>query len=165
LQALLVLIKGLPLAYNRDLQEDKPRLFDSVDTVLACLDVAAPMIAGATLQRESIAGRLESGFLDATTFMEYLIGRGIPQRTAHHLVGALVRKAMDRGVPLAELALSEFQQAHPDLDNSVYDVLGVDKAVAAFRSYGSTCPDEVARQVAIWKTRIHEIQNTGTQSS
>ena len=80
LQTLLVLVKGLPLAYNRDLQEDKPPLFDAFDTVSASLELASPLVAGAQLNRETIAARLDRGHLDATTLMEHLIGRGIPQR-------------------------------------------------------------------------------------
>ena len=87
LQTLLVLVKGLPLAYNRDLQEDKPPLFDAFDTVRASLELAAPLMAAAELNRAAIAARLDRGHLDATTFMEYLIRRGVPQRTAHDLVG------------------------------------------------------------------------------
>ncbi len=116
LQTLLVLVKGLPLAYNRDLQEDKPPLFDSFDTVRASLELAAPLVAGAELNRAAIAERLDRGHLDATTLMEHLIRRGIPQRTAHGLVGRLVRKALDRGVRLADLSLEEFREAQPDLD-------------------------------------------------
>lgn len=154
LQALLVLVKGLPLAYNRDLQEDKERLFDSCDTVAACLDLAAPLVAGAELQRPQIAARLELGYLDATTLMEEFIRRGIPQRTAHHLVGNLVRLAIERGVPLSGLTLADFQTAHAELDESVFQVLGVERAVAAFVSYGSTAPAEVDRQIARWDTRL-----------
>jgi argininosuccinate lyase len=154
LQTLLVLTKGLPLAYNRDLQEDKPPLFDAVDTVAACLELAAPIVAGMQLKRESIGSRLERGFLDATTLMEYLIKRGIPQRKAHHLIGELVRKATGKSVTLAELSLEEFQTSDPTLDESVYDVLGVENAVKAFQSVGSTSPDKVAEQVSAWKNRL-----------
>ena len=154
LQTLLVLVKGLPLAYNRDLQEDKPAMFDAFDTVEACLQLAAPLVCGAELNRTAIAGQLDRGYLDATTLMEYLIRRGMPQRTAHHLVGELVAQAIQRGVPLADLTLEEFQQSHPDLDQGVYEVLGVRKAVQAFVSYGSTAPAEVARQVASWKVKV-----------
>jgi argininosuccinate lyase len=155
LQTLLVLVKGLPLAYNRDLQEDKPPLFDAADTVEACLMMAAPVVAGATLKRESIAARLDRGNLDATALMEHLILRGIPQRTAHHLVGRLVATAMDRGVPLAELPLDAFREADPTLDENVFDVLGVENAVAAMKSHGSTAPAEVARQVGAWKQKLN----------
>jgi argininosuccinate lyase len=154
LQALLVLVKGLPLAYNRDLQEDKPPIFDSFDTVKACLELASPLAAQAELNRRAIAERLDRGHLDATTFMEHLIRRGVPQRTAHGLVGRLVRKALDQGVRLADLPLTDFQEALPELDAGVYDVLGVEKAVAAMVSYGSTAPAQVKLQVERWKKRL-----------
>ena len=154
LNTLLVLVKGLPLAYNRDLQEDKPPLFDSVDTVEACLELAAPLVAGAELQTNSIAARLEDGYLDATTLMEHLIQRGLPQRTAHHLVGSLVATAMETGVRLSDLTLEQMQAAEPTLDESVFQSLGVENAVKAFVSYGSTSPNEVRKQVEIWKQRL-----------
>ncbi len=156
LHTLLVLVKGLPLAYNRDLQEDKPPLFDAFDTVRASLELAAPLMAKAELNRPAIAARLDRSHLDATTFMEYLIGRGVPQRTAHHLTGELVRKALDRDVRLCDLPLEEFRAALPELDESVYGVLGVQHAVAAMQSYGSTAPEEVRKQVEIWKRRVKE---------
>ena len=154
LQTLLVLVKGLPLAYNRDLQEDKPPLFDSFDTVNASLELAAPLVASAELNREAIAKRLDCGHLDATALMEHLVRRGVPQRTAHELVGRLVRKAIDRDVRLSDLTLEEFKEAHPQLDQGVYDVLGVENAVAAMTSYGSTGPEQVRKQIEIWKERL-----------
>jgi len=154
LQTLLVLIKGLPLAYNRDLQEDKPPLFDSFDTVKASLELAAPLVAAAELNREAIRQGLDRGHLDATTLMEHLIRRGIPQRTAHGLVGRLVRKALDRGVRLSDLLLEDFKEVHGELDQRVYEVLGVEKAVAAMSSYGSTGAEQVDQQVARWKAQL-----------
>jgi len=154
LQALLVLIKGLPLAYNRDLQEDKQRVFDSSDTVHACLELATAVVQGAKLNREPIAAGLDRGYLDATTLMEHLIGLGVPQRTAHQIIGQLVAAAMRRNVPLAGLPVEEFRAAHDSLDESVYDVLGVQRAVAAFVSEGSTAPDQVAAQIRAWRRRL-----------
>ncbi len=154
LQALMVLVKGLPLAYNRDLQEDKERLFDSFDTVTACLMLAEPIIATATLNRKAIAARLHEGYLDATTLMEYCIKQGIPQRTAHHLVGSLVRTAMEKGCTLAELPDKFFDDADEMLSSKVKSVLGVEAAVHAFESYGSTCPAEVKKQIENWKHRL-----------
>jgi argininosuccinate lyase len=154
LQALLVLVKGLPLAYNRDLQEDKERIFDSFDTVELCLELAAPLVAGAKPNRSAIAEKLDRGHLDATTLMEWLIQRGTPQRTAHHLVGQLVGTALGRGCRLADLTLDEFRTAEASLDESVYGVLGVEKAIAAFKSYGSTAPAEVRKQIERWKTKL-----------
>lgn len=154
LTSLLVLIKGLPLAYNRDLQEDKPRVFDSFDTVAACLEVAAPLVAGTQLNREAIAERLDRGHLDATTLMEYLIRQGMAQRTAHGVVGKLVRKALDRGVRLSDLSPEEFKAADASLDGQVFGVLGVQQAIAAFVSYGSTAPAEVEKQLLNWKQKL-----------
>jgi argininosuccinate lyase len=154
LQSLLMLIKGLPLAYNRDLQEDKEPLFDSFDTVRASLELAAPLAANMELNRASIAERLDRGHLDATTLMEHLIRRGVPQRTAHGIVGRLVRKALDRGVRLLDLSLDDFREAHPQMDDGVYEVLGPEKAVAAMVSYGSTGPDQVKEQVRRWKESL-----------
>jgi argininosuccinate lyase len=154
LQALMMLVKGLPLAYNRDLQEDKPRLFDSFDAVSSCLELAAPLVAGAELNRPAIVERLDRGHLDATTLMEEMIRRGIPQRTAHEVVGRLVRKALDRGVRLSDLAASEFEEAHPALDSSIKDALGVENAIARFASFGSTAPAEVERQIAAWTEKL-----------
>jgi argininosuccinate lyase len=154
LQALLVLVKGLPLAYNRDLQEDKPPLFDSVDTVGSCVELATMVVAGAKLRRDRIAERLDHGFLDATSLMEHMIRRGIPQRTAHHLVGALVGVAVERGVRLSDLSREDFSRAHPDLDPSLHEVLGPHNAVQSFVSYGSTGPEQVKRQIENWKQKI-----------
>ena len=156
LQTVLSLVKGLPVAYNRDLQEDKPPLFDGFDTIEACLELAEPLVAGAELNRESIQARLDEGYLDATSLMEYLILRGVAQRKAHHLVGALVARAMEQKVPLADLPLREFQQLDPDIDRSVYNVLGAERSVAAFSSYGSTGPAQVDQQIRHWQQRLQD---------
>ncbi|HAC90234.1 MAG TPA: argininosuccinate lyase [Planctomycetaceae bacterium] len=150
LQTLLVLVKGLPLAYNRDLQEDKPPLFDSFDTVEACLSMAIPIVQQATLQRQSIAERLDRGHLDATNLMEHLISRGYPQRTAHHLVGKLVKMAQQSRVRLSDLTAQQLRQVDPGLDESLAQALGVEKAVQAYQSYGSSNPDQVRTQILRW---------------
>ncbi len=157
LQTLMLLVKNLPLAYNRDLQEDKPPLFDSFDTIEACLELAAPLVAGAELRRDSIAERLERGYLDATTLMEWMIRQGTPQRTAHHAVGAIVGEAMRRGVSLKDLPIDVMQQHAPSVDGSVRDCLGAAGAVKAFVSEGSTAPARVREQIAVWQKRLEEI--------
>jgi argininosuccinate lyase len=155
LNTLLVLVKGLPLAYNRDLQEDKEPLFDAFDTVEACLELAAVVVDGARLRVERIAERLDEGHLDATTLMEVLIARGIPQRTAHELVGQLVAECERRGGRrLADLPDDVFARALPSLGPGVKELLGVANAVKAFRSYGSTAPAEVAKQLQYWRERL-----------
>ena len=155
---LLVLIKGLPLAYNRDLQEDKEPIFDAFDTVEACLELAAVVVEGATLRAERIAERLDEGFLDATTLMEFLIQRNVPQRTAHEVIGRLVGLCERRGVKrLADLGDVELAEAHPQLGPEVRDLLGVQNAIKAFRSYGSTAPAEVEKQLEQWVKRLGDI--------
>jgi argininosuccinate lyase len=155
LTTLLVLIKGLPLAYNRDLQEDKEPLFDAFDTVGACLELAAVVVSGATLRAERIAEHLEEGFLDATTLMEFLIQKGVPQRKSHEVIGRLVGFCESRGVErLADLTDVELAEAHPALGGDARGVLGIVNAVKAFRSYGSTAPQEVEKQLEQWKTRL-----------
>lgn len=154
LQTLFVLVKGLPLAYNRDLQEDKPPLFDAFDTVDACLELAAPLVAGAELRRERIAARLEEGYLDATTLMEYLIRKGLPQRRAHHLVGAIVGQAMESNVPLKEIPLASLQAHDLLITEDVFEILGVENAVRAYVSPGSSAPALVRQQIDVWKQRL-----------
>ena len=102
----------------------------------------------------SIAERLDRGHLDATTLMERLIQRGVPQRTAHGIVQKLVRKALDRNARLSDLSLGEFRDVYPDLDESVYNVLGVEQAVGAMQSYGSTARERVEEQIRLWKERL-----------
>jgi len=154
LQTLLVLTKGLPLAYNRDLQEDKQPIFDSFDTMETVLTLATPLITGTTLNREAISNRLDCGYLDATTLMEYLISKGVPQRTAHGIVGRLVRLATERNVPLAKLPLKDFRNEYDGFDYNVFEILGVNNAVSAMKSYGSTAPEQVRKQIDAWKTKL-----------
>ena len=148
LQQLFVLVKGLPLAYNRDLQEDKTAIFDAFDTVAGCLSVAAPLVQQTKLRRDVIASRLDAGFLDATTLMEALIARGVPMRSAHEAVGNLVRECEQRKCRLADLPDAMFPV--PEVKAS----LGVANSLTAFQSYGSTAPAEVERQLREWKERL-----------
>jgi argininosuccinate lyase len=154
LQQLLVLIKGLPLAYNRDLQEDKEALFDAYDTVAISLELAAALIRETKFRPETINARLEDGYLDATTLMEHLVTKGVPLRSAHEAVGKLVRLCEESKKKLAELPAETFDAIQPHLSKTVYGVLGVQNAIRAFRSYGSTAPSEVAKQMNDWKSRI-----------
>ena len=154
LTTLLVLIKGLPLAYNRDLQEDKGPLFDAFDTVESCLELAAVVVEGATLRADVIGSRLDEGYLDATTLMEFLIKAGVPQRTGHEVVGKLVGLCERKSCRLADLSTEELAEAHPSLSGEVREALGVANAVKAFRSHGSTAPGEVASQLDRWRREL-----------
>ncbi|HEX4609632.1 MAG TPA: argininosuccinate lyase, partial [Urbifossiella sp.] len=125
LQQLFLLVKGLPLAYNRDLQEDKTAIFDAFDTVAGCLSVAAPLVRQTKLRRDVIAARLEDGFLDATTLMEGLIARGVPMRSAHEAVGNLVRQCEEKRCRLADLPDAAFETACPGKGAELRGTLGV----------------------------------------
>jgi argininosuccinate lyase len=154
LQQLMMLVKGLPLAYNRDLQEDKQALFDGFDTVSAALELAAALIRGTTFRRDSIATRLDGGFLDATTLMEFFVKAGVPLRSAHEAVGKLVRQCEERRCRLSDLPAESFDAIKPGMSAEVPKVLGVQNALAAFQSAGSTAPAQVAIQLAEWRKRL-----------
>ncbi len=146
--------QGLAVSVQPRFARDKPRIFDSFDTVAATLDVAAPLVAETELNVAAINEKLDRGHLDATTLMEELMQRGIPQRTAHEIVGKLVRTALDQRCRLSDLPLEQFQAAHPSLDDKIYQALGVENAIRRFVSYGSTAPAEVAQQVALWQKKV-----------
>ena len=157
LNTLAILVKGLPLAYNRDLQEDKEPIFDAFDTVEACLELAALIVEGAILRTDRIKERLNEGFLDATTLMEYLIQQNVPQRTAHEVIGQLVNLCEHRGTTcLSDLSDAELVEAHPQLGPQVRRVLGVQNAIKAFQSYGSTAPAEVEKQLGQWIQKLNK---------
>ncbi|MGB5811945.1 MAG: argininosuccinate lyase [Polyangiales bacterium] len=126
---LLVMLKGLPLAYNRDLQEDKAPVFEAFDTVHDCLAVLAGAIGTAEFDRARMANALVAGFLDATEVADWLAARGIPFRDAHHVAGALVQKAHRHGKTLGELTLAQYQSAHPAFDESIFAALDMETAV------------------------------------
>jgi argininosuccinate lyase len=154
-QQILTLLKGLPLAYNRDLQEDKLAFFDAFDTVRACLELAPSIARHAVLQVDTINARLEEGFLDATTLMEYLISKGVPMRSGHEVVGKLVRTCESRRIKLAELTLAELQQACDKIESDVCDWIGVKNVVSRLSSFGSGGRAAVANQVTAWRDRLH----------
>src|SRR5258708_7358928 len=121
LPQLLILVKGLPLAYNRDLQEDKLALFDAFDTVSASVELAAELVRQARFRRESIAARLEQGYLDATTLMEFFIARGLPMRSAHEAVGKMVPLCGERRGRLADLPAQDSECIIPDFSSGSCD--------------------------------------------
>ncbi len=139
--ALLTMTKGLPLAYNRDLQDDKRHLFDSFDAVMDCVDMAVGIVGSAQFQTEHIAAGLDRGYLDATVLAEYLVSAGVPFRTGHQIVGRLVSVAEERGLGrLAALSLEDFNAAcgeHVTLTEDVFDHLGAANVVKRYQSAGN----------------------------
>ncbi|MER3415951.1 MAG: argininosuccinate lyase [Gemmataceae bacterium] len=151
LQHLLVVLKGLPLAYHRDLQEDKLAVFAAYDTVLDSVRVATALIERTRLRREALAARLDEGFLDATALMELLVARGMPLRAAHEAVGRLVRQCEEQRLRLCDLPAEVFESVQTGLAAQVANVLGPRAAVAVLASSGSSAPDEVHKQLDRWR--------------
>ncbi len=154
LTALLTTLKGLPLAYNRDMQEDKEAVFDAADTVTASLGIAARLVRSTAFKKARIEESLHEGHMDATALAEYLVAKGVPFREAHEMVGGTVRTAAADGVPLSELSLEQFRRFSPLVEEDVYHVLGARNCVENYRSRGSSAPSEVERQIAEWKQRL-----------
>jgi len=154
LTALLMLMKGQPLAYNKDNQEDKEPLFDTVDTVLDTLRAFAEMIPGIEVDAAAMRRAAEEGFSTATDLADYLVKKGLPFRDAHEAVAHAVRAASARGCDLAALPLAQLQSLAPQVEADVYDVLGVDGSVAARAHIGGTAPAQVRAQVERWRARL-----------
>jgi argininosuccinate lyase len=129
LQGVLTVMKGLPLAYNSDMQEDKEALFDVIDTVKACLRVLAPMLATLTLRPERMRGAASEGFGTATDMADYLAAKGLPFRQAHEIVGRLVRHCLDQQQTLDDLSLEELQSFSPLFERDVYQAIALDASV------------------------------------
>ena len=147
LTSLLVILKGLPSAYDKDLQEDKPLVFDASDTLEVLLPVMSGAIATLTVRSERTRAAIGWAVL-ATDVADYLVRRGVPFRTAHSATGKAVRRAEELGVPLPELPLPEWQGIHPAFDAQVVEVFNVDKALERRAAWGGTAPQAVAEQLA-----------------
>ena len=143
LQALLVLMKGQPLAYNRDNQEDKQPLFDAHDTVAACLRVFGAMLPNLTVERETCRAAASKGFSTATDLADYLVKKGLPFRDAHHAVGSAVAYAVTKACDLADLSLDELRKFSPLVEQDVYERLTLDGSLRARNHYGATSLEQV----------------------
>jgi argininosuccinate lyase len=147
LVALLTILKGLPLSYNRDLQEDKPPFFDTVDTLQGCLAVAGPMIATMVVRAERMRALCDRGFLAATELADYLTAKGVPFRTAHGVVKRVVAYCETQRIRLDELTLEELQRFEATFDAGALQVLSVDQVVHVKDSQGGTSPRRVKQQI------------------
>lgn len=150
--ALFTVMKGLPLAYSKDMQEDKEQVFDAADTLMLALAAMTGMMSDLTVNRDRLEAAASSGFSTATDLADWLVREaGLPFRDAHHATGALVAAAERRGVDLPDLTLAEMQAVNSAITQQVYAVLGVHNSVASRQSYGGTAPDQVRAQIARWK--------------
>lgn len=151
LHTLLTLAKGLPLTYNRDLQEDKPPVFDSFDQSAICADVLAGTLAGISVNLERCAAAVRDPGLLATDLADYLVLKGVPFRDAHHAVGAVVRLAEKNNVEINHLSTSDVQQIHPAFEADWADVFDLQRALAKREGTGMPGPKQVTKQFARWK--------------
>ncbi len=151
LVALLTVMKGLPLAYSKDMQEDKEQVFDAADSLMLALAAMEGMARDIAPNAPALRAAAASGFSTATDLADWLVrALGLPFREAHHVTGTLVRLAEERGVDLPDLGIEEMRGVHPGISPEVYQVLGVDNSVASCASYGGTAPDQVRAQVRRW---------------
>jgi argininosuccinate lyase len=157
---LLVILKGLPLSYNRDLQEDKAPVFEAFDTVRDCLAVLRGAIASATFDRARMEAALKDGFLDATEVADWLASRGVPFREAHHVAGRLVQQAIERGTTLSELPLDVYQAAHEAFDESVFSALDMETAVERRDVLGGPSRARVEQAIAELRGRLQARRST-----
>ncbi|GIT89837.1 argininosuccinate lyase [Jannaschia pagri] len=150
--ALLTVMKGLPLTYSKDMQEDKEQVFDAADSLMLALAAMTGMVGDMVAQKDSLEAAASSGFSTATDLADWLVrALDLPFREAHHVTGALVKMAEDGGIDLSDLTLKQMQDVHEAITSDVFEVLGVHKSVASRTSYGGTAPDNVRAQAARWR--------------
>ncbi len=154
LMNLLTLIKGLPTGYNRDLQEDKPAIFDAIDTILPALKISAEIVATAKFKSDKMRAQTAEGFLEATGLAEYLVSKGLPFRRAHNIVGKIVAYCEKNNKKLFELTLDELKRFEENIQLDVYDMLKADNLVKMYVSYGSAGKKSLAEQLKYWKRKL-----------
>ena len=153
--ALMMVMKGLPLAYSKDMQEDKEQVFDAADNLMLALAAMEGMVRDMNANRPQLAAAAGSGFSTATDLADWLVRvLGLPFRDAHHITGALVAMAEAKGCDLPDLTLEQMQSAHAGITEGVFTVLGVDNSVNSRTSYGGTAPAQVRAQIARWKEQM-----------
>ena len=150
--ALMTVMKGLPLTYSKDMQEDKEQVFDAADNLMLALAAMAGMVGDMVANVAALEAAAATGFSTATDLADWLVRElGLPFRDAHHVTGSLVAMAEAKSCDLPELSLAEMQTVHQDITQSVFDVLGVKNSVASRTSFGGTAPENVRAQVDVWK--------------
>ena len=151
LTALLTVMKGIALAYNKDMQEDKEAVFDAVDTVKMCLTAFTPMIKTMSVLKDNMRRAAAGGFINATDCADYLVGKGLPFRDAYKATGELVALCIDRGLTLETLPIEEYKKICPAFDDDVYEAISLEKCVADRRVAGGPSKQSVYAQIAAAK--------------
>lgn len=146
--ALLTMMKGIPLAYDKDMQEDKQTSLESVDMLIAALKIMAPMVSKMTLNKTNMLAGANRGYANATDMADYLVRKGIPFRQAHRITGQAVSYAIEKKVPLEALSLDEFHQFDSRISGDIYEAIKLENCVKARKSYGGTAPEAVRVQIS-----------------
>jgi argininosuccinate lyase len=141
------MMKGLPLAYNKDMQEDKEAIFDSVDNVKLCLSTFIPMIKTMRVIKENMRNASARGFINATDCADYLVKKGLPFRDAYKITGRLVAICIEKGLTLETLPIEEYKELSPIFDTDVYEAISLETCVNQRTSFGGPAPTEVKRQI------------------
>ncbi len=155
---LLTVMKGLPLAYNKDMQEDKEALFDALDTVSLCLELMAPMIESATFKCENMRKAAAKGFINATDCADYLVKKGMPFRDAYKIVGSLVRACVEKDTTLEELTLEEYKEFSATFEKDVYDAIDLNACLALRAVDGGPAPEAEKKQIEKAEKLLGEIE-------
>jgi argininosuccinate lyase len=158
LMALLTTLKGLPLAYNKDMQEDKEAIFDAIDTVKMCLSVFAPMVATMKAVPENMYRAAGQGFINATDLADYLVRKGLPFRSAYKVVGQTVALCIKKGKVLEEFSLEEYKEQCALFESDLYNEISLEACVAKRISRGSTGPESVKLQLSLMEEKIKELK-------
>jgi len=154
LMAMLTMLKGLPLAYNKDMQEDKESAFDAIDTVCMCLDVFAPMVATMEVNKDAMLNAAKKGFINATDVADYLTKKGVPFRDAYHTVGQIVAKCLKAGKTLEELSIEEYKAFNAAFEEDIYAVIDLVNCVNKRSSAGGTSVQSVLAQIEYVKAKL-----------
>lgn len=154
LTGLLTTLKGLPLAYNKDMQEDKEGIFDALETWQACLEIAELVLVDIQVNTERTREAAQQGYANATELADYLVAKGVPFREAHHIVGEAVVYAISKKEPLEALSIAEFQQFHPTIGDDVYPILSLESCLDKRCAKGGVNPQRVAEAIAAAKANL-----------
>ena len=154
LTTLLAMLKGLPLAYNKDMQEDKEAIFDAIDNVKLCLRTFTPMLASMRVLKDNMRAAAARGFINATDCADYLVKKGLPFRDAYKITGTLVAACIDQGLTLETLPLESYKAMHPLFEEDVYQAISLDTCVRERRSEGGPAPESVQRQIDLTRAQM-----------
>ena len=156
LMSLLTTMKGIPLAYNKDMQEDKELTFDAIDTVKGCLALFTGMISTMQFNKQNMEASAKNGFTNATDAADYLVNHGVPFRDAHGIVGQLVLYCIDKNISLGQMSLEEYKAISPVFEEDIYDAISMETCVAKRNTIGAPGPQAMKEVIAKYEAYLAE---------